>query len=451
MKRRHTANEVVRRENEAVIFDPSAKLKGTISKIFHIFSDTEVSTQEPGIRHCQGISMRNEALTVYISGGYSNKKRDMPRSSCCAWFEEDHPLNTTKRINVNSRPAADIAATLIAVQKALNFALIHVVTTSAYVTGTFTQYCTKWESRGWTDTKNEALVRATLARLRQRSAVTTFQWVKKEDATPENKKPATQARDTLTEQEIEDLDLSIPDPFNLTGMELATATQALVGKFWSKLPGYEDRGICPKCKTTEDMEHILFQCTAPGQKLVWRLAQILWSRSKWKWHGRNLGLLLGSALIPFPPPPNTASENSELQEANWQLRRKKMKRKKSNDKLSKNGAQRLYIILLSKSAYFIWKLRNECRIKHGSDPEFTHPDTEIENRWYNTIDTCLSMDRAMVNPAKFGKLAIDPNLVLKTWNGVLHNEDRLPDNWIRTPGVLVGRGYPETGGKSRHR
>jgi len=38
----------------------------------------------------------------------------------------------------------------------------------------------------------------------------------------------------------------------------------------------------------------------------------------------------------------------------------------------------------------------------------------------------------------FHHKAIDPVVVMKMWNGVLHDERGLPDNWILEPRVLVG-------------
>ncbi|EIW60550.1 RnaseH-domain-containing protein, partial [Trametes versicolor FP-101664 SS1] len=46
-----------------------------------------------------------------------------------------------------------------------------------------------------------------------------------------------------------------------------------VGKFWSHIPGYEGRALCSVCGVLESMEHILTQCTVPGQQTAWALAR----------------------------------------------------------------------------------------------------------------------------------------------------------------------------------
>ena len=106
-------------------------------------------------------------------------------------------------------------------------------------------------------------------------------------------------------------------------------------------------------------------------------------------------------------------------------------------KKKKDGRQRLLTILLTESAYLIWKLRNERRIR-GKE----HTTSEITNRWYANIDRRITLDRAMANPEKFAKKALDPDLVKRTWSGTLQNEKDLPNNWIWKGEVLVGRWDP---------
>ncbi len=42
-------------------------------------------------------------------------------------------------------------------------------------------------------------------------------------------------------------------------------------------------------------------------------------------------------------------------------------------------------------------------------------------------------------------------MVLKTWSGVLLNEDMLPDDWVLYPGVLVGIESVRKRPRGRHR
>ena len=193
-----------------------------------------------------------------------------------------------------------------------------------------------------------------------------------------------------------------------------------VGKYWKNIPGYEERGQCQHCETTESMEHILFECQEPGQSQIWGTAEEVWSRTGNTWPGHDMATLLGGGLLRFEP--------VEIQEADEGSKKKKKK---------KDGRQRLLTILLTESAYLIWKLRNERRIR-GKE----HTTSEITNRWYANIDRRITLDRAMANPAKFAKKALDPDLVKRTWSGTLQNEKDLPNNWIWKGEVLVGRWDP---------
>lgn len=59
-----------------------------------------------------------------------------------------------------------------------NNTLIHIISDSKYVIEGMTKHASKWEDVGWTDVKNAEALCDLLARLRGRSARTTFEWVK---------------------------------------------------------------------------------------------------------------------------------------------------------------------------------------------------------------------------------------------------------------------------------
>ena len=151
-----------------------------------------------------------------------------------------------------------------------------------------------------------------------------------------------------------------------------------VGKYWKNIPEYKERGHCHQCETTEAMEHILFECQEPGQSQIRGMAEEVWSRTGNTWPGHDMTTLLGGGLLRFEP--------VEVQEPNEGSEKKKKK---------KDGRQRLLTILLTESAYLIWKLRNERRTR-----EKEHNTNEIMNRWHATIDRRITLDRAMANPVR---------------------------------------------------
>ncbi|KAF7293572.1 hypothetical protein MIND_01136000 [Mycena indigotica] len=116
-----------------------------------------------------------------------------------------------------------------------------------------------------------------------------------------------------------------------------------------------------------------------------------------------------------------------------------LKKYNANGKVNK-ALTRLYRILVAESAYLIWQLRLEHRIKRdGLDPA---SEQEIHNRWYKQIDLRLELDRQLTNRSKWRKKALPPALVINTWRGVLAKEDTLPADWTNPAAelqVLVGR------------
>ncbi|KAJ7260541.1 hypothetical protein C8J57DRAFT_1037543, partial [Mycena rebaudengoi] len=97
---------------------------------------------------------------------------------------------------------------------------------------------------------------------------------------------------------------------------------------------------------------------------------------------------------------------------------------------------RLYRILISESAHFIWKLRCECVIGRDDQPPTVR---EAQNRWFKIMNERLEIDINLSSKRlKYGsEYSIAPSVVLSTRNGTLLDEDKLPENWPREPGVLV--------------
>jgi hypothetical protein len=62
-----------------------------------------------------------------------------------------------------------------------------------------------------------------------------------------------------------------------------------------------DRAMCQVCDTIEDMQHLLFQCTSPGQSQIWNLTRLTWTETGGHWTRPNLGLVFASPWVPPPP------------------------------------------------------------------------------------------------------------------------------------------------------
>jgi hypothetical protein len=179
-----------------------------------------------------------------------------------------------------------------------------------------------------------------------------------------------------------------------------------VGDFWLHIDTLETRGQCHVCKVPESLEHIALECDAPGQKLIWDLAQQLWSKKYSQWPTLSWGLILGCNLVKFRSDRGTV--------------------------LPEKG--RLFAVLVSSAWHLIWNLRRGRVIE---SPDKLLSTTAIYNLWLNTINGALTRDCLLTDKIKFGPLALNKQLILKTWSGLLMDEDSLPDDWTQE-GVLVG-------------
>ncbi|KAJ3728223.1 hypothetical protein C8R42DRAFT_547847, partial [Lentinula raphanica] len=96
------------------------------------------------------------------------------------------------------------------------------------------------------------------------------------------------------------------------------------------------------------------------------------------------------------------------------------------------GDSRLFRILVSESAYLIWKIRCE-QVIQGKEVS----EAEAQRRWKATVESRFEMDR-LLTKVKLTKRCLDKGLVESTWLDVLDKQDNLPENWVGESGVLVG-------------
>ncbi|KAF8302611.1 hypothetical protein DL93DRAFT_2067098, partial [Clavulina sp. PMI_390] len=111
----------------------------------------------------------------------------------------------------------------------------------------------------------------------------------------------------------------------------------------------------------------------------------------------------------------------------------------------RRGAARLYNIVATEAAFIIWKFRN-ARVIGRDDGEGDQPHRvtrrEAVGALARVLNQRLSDDQRLTNRVKYGNKALSRDVVTSTWSGVLHNEARLPPDWLRQPGVLVGLVIP---------
>ncbi|KAI0705073.1 RnaseH-domain-containing protein, partial [Cerioporus squamosus] len=353
---------------------------------------------------------------------------------------------------------------------------LHIVTDSKYVLNGLTVYRRWWESQGWLGLANGGLVRATIARLRARSAPTTFRWVKGHSGVQGN-----EGADALAKQAVRDRKVvALPDAplkFIAYGAALACVTQKLAYKFIRKELKVDERYTTRQNLNLAQRAIKELTGEQPLDAAVWmktwkletdRPVRVFW----WKMlHGAyrlgsywlNIPACSDRALCRYCGALETMEHvlcvcNSPWRVVLWSEATGLLVRRgiKPDDlsfphllavgvlvlpgRLERTlpADVRLTRIVLMEMVYLTWVVRCEWTIGKEGDLSRLITVPEILNRWYWRINRRLWIDVALAKKA--ARRCVAPrNLVLETWRGLISCEGEEPEDWMSSSGVLVGR------------
>jgi len=476
--RRKGRNKEAKAKNKDVTFDPSVTRDGDISSYFRIFVTPNVKCINPALRPTQPANIIRHKTSVYAEGARSIDELGNISSGSGAWYNPNDERNTCLKLrtDTNSDQIGELIAILWVVMEEPPQNDLTIISTSACALDGILGDVGKWERTGYIGIRNKEILRAIIAALRNRGGITCFRKLAKENTENGHHEAKNLAKQGATKELYDEPNLEIHPNFDLTGAQLTAMSQSLaykgicerkkqkarqgttcnlaitrhavkeitghfpddrdvwkstrhrdfsktyrtfiwksmhnthkIGDYWTNIDNYGHRANCEKCGTTEDLEHILLRCDILGQGIIWKNVKNLWLKKHETWPELlNIGRITGCGLIEF-----TGQRGKVLR-----------------------GESRAYKILMSESAHLIWKLR--CERVHNGKPENEWPkEAEIHNRWLAAINTRLILDRSSTN-RKYGKKAIKQGIVLSTWKKMLKNEKNLPENWLKSPGVLVG-------------
>ncbi|KAK7461033.1 hypothetical protein VKT23_008961 [Stygiomarasmius scandens] len=473
---------------EEYLFDYRLSMTGDMSSIFRIFTDKEQPpTNAVFIRRLR-TNDPNNVTEVATDGSCINNGQENALAGAGVYFTMNDERNKSIKLPkmsgntplTLSNQAGELLAAKLAPELIRKEYHLRIETDSKYVISHLTTSLRKMEDNGYIGVENAPLIKAMVANYRTRESLTKIKWVKGHSGHPGNEAADDLAKKAVEKNETDEVELNIPSELQLSGAKLCVLTQSLAynairiiktrgtedrrrtrqnleltkiqvkelfgisprdvtiwrsirskdlerktryflwmtihdaymtGTNWDR-PGYSDemrqRATCPHDHKTEDMTHILTGCESPGQEVIWNLVGELWARktSTPEWEHPGLGVIMGAGLV--------------------QLTTRTGKRK--------SGEERLWRILISESAYLIWKLRCERVIQNENTP---FSQTEVKNRWTYMINERLQLDRRMTS-WKYGKKSLSPGLVEATWKGLLKAEGLLPHDWVTNTGVLVG-------------
>ncbi len=184
----------------------------------------------------------------------------------------------------------------------------------------------------------------------------------------------------------------------------------MIGTHWTRPNMAEElkiRAICAICGECESMSHIILECKAKGQEIVWDLLKQTWALTGIDWKEPCWGSTFGAACIAI----------------------------RSDNGSRKTALESLWCILCSEALHLIWKLRCE-RVIQNEGEDFS--EDEITHRYYAAMNFRLTLDRRTAAFAPKGKKSLKPQEVERIWLPILENNTNLPPNWAVDGGVLVG-------------
>ncbi|KAK0470740.1 hypothetical protein IW261DRAFT_1345199, partial [Armillaria novae-zelandiae] len=115
-----------------------------------------------------------------------------------------------------------------------------------------------------------------------------------------------------------------------------------IGAKWLSFgPQYHDQVYCKHCNNvTEDMAHIMTECSSPGQIEIWELVGKLLEKHGIPWHPPSMANLLACAALIF------RAQNGNRD----------------------SGREHFYCIIMSLSMQVIWNARCERVIQNNNSP-----------------------------------------------------------------------------------
>lgn len=346
----------------------------------------------------------NNIITVYTNGTCKLNGDVNAQAGSGIWINKDSTINKACRVpglNQNTE-TGKLYATEYTACKIPKDVQLKIESKSKYMINAITSSLPYYEDKGWIGVQNAHEIKRTVAWLRQRGSNTLFKWVDDHTNNAGNKEANQQAIKGQKETNSPKINLRTPIQLNLQGVKLSSLTQATAykairqktiikerkstminlditryaandlsghtptdsqiwlsirskditrtirnflwmmlhnaykcGKYWDNIPNYAHRAMCLKCNAEESLEHILIDCRQiPTQNTIWKLCEQLWENTGNQWPQITYGKILACGLAQF--------------------------RNKNNQIL--HGKNRLYRILISESAFLIWKLHCKQRI-----------------------------------------------------------------------------------------
>ena len=223
------------RGGDEITFNPTVTTGSSLADCFRVFISHPTPNQ-PATRPREQVVL-SPPLTIYTDGSCVNNGSLEARSGAGTWVDDVHPLNKAIRVPGpnHSNQIGELAAVLTAARSAPRSADLTIITDSMYVIRALNLSLNIWEDSGWINTPNAEWIKATAYPLCLRGAPTRFKWVKGHNGTRGNEEADKLANIGVNKQDPDEVDLTVPDHFQPTGLKLAATMQATAYRLISGL------------------------------------------------------------------------------------------------------------------------------------------------------------------------------------------------------------------------
>ena len=481
--RRKRRNMISKTQGGEILFDPSITCKRDLTEAFRIFTDPSRSSTRATRRSApQETRLRLQEVSIYTDGACINNGKANARSGSGVWYGPNHEKNIAFRVpgDQQSNQVGELVAIILATEATPINQPLKIITDSRYAIEGLTTHLHAWEDQGWINIQNANLFKRAAYLLKRRTARTSFKWIKGHAGDQGNEGSDRLAKEGATKDHIDDLDLSVPQDFDLQGAKLATLNQrkAYSGIRERKKPHHRRTTDANLQLTRVALEE--YNGDLETDATIWKSIQNPNIRIKVRqflykaMHGtqkvgnfwRNVPGLEERGICQRCQTTESMDHilihcNERTTQLTWQLARNLWPhelppwpeitiglilgcgsmlgppRPPTPDEVADNrprrnrGATRLLQILISEAAHLIWVLRCERTIHEKS-----HTGTEIERRWRQAINRRLTEDK--ITATKVKRDIAQRRKVKGTWEPVLGKPGDLPDNWMNNREFLVG-------------
>lgn len=387
---------------------------------------------------CQNNPYPNQPLiTVSTHGACVKADTVNAKTRGGFWFSVDSIENTALRIELEgailSKELGSIAAALYAAHVADPMSPLLIRASLKNLIEDLTTHLKSYEDVGWIGVVNTSPLKQLVARLRERSAPTYLDTLKPSKHPSKSKAAIKLATEGAAKPVPDDWMGTVNDCFALEGASLPKLTQRLAyqgiralanpllcrkttinlditchaieevrgklptdtliwrnlknpaiprnirvflwkmmhggnkcGDYWTKMTNLEHWGTCLVCGEEASITHILLKCSLPGCGELWALAENLWAKGGNSWPSLTSIGLIARATFPLF---------------------------KTMDGKPDTGANCLYTILITETAFLIWKIRGEQVFQRGSDQAHWHTPEELRNHLQGILSLRLELER----------------------------------------------------------